>query len=400
MTKLPRVPMTADEFLEWVQTQEEKYELVDGYPVPKFLEDWPHPPKTAGKPSRPPPIVNSRIASNLERLLNDALERHDPSRIAIQRPMVEIGPFGCVPSVAVIDNDPAPGRTTVQRAYLLAEVMDDDTREEQEDRVFLYRDHPDCEVILAIEPGWVCVHVWQRQGKGEETTYRTLESMGDYTPLPAFGATISVADLYAGTHLAPGKGDRAVLLDFSEGRISRLTAMHRLGGISYSELLDRIAEAGLTLPQVSDEEAERMANTMNAVLDGDQDGIVLATVNAPYKREIDASQLAQCLRSRDPGDWRVHVANFLTDVRPGLVIAFAERHGIGLDALADTYRDLKRATGERSHALEAALAKALAPAWQRENAEAIRQHNEMIEREGLPLWPPFWMRDDENDKET
>ncbi len=34
--KMPRLPMTADEFPERAETQEEKWELVDGYPVPKF----------------------------------------------------------------------------------------------------------------------------------------------------------------------------------------------------------------------------------------------------------------------------------------------------------------------------------------------------------------------------
>ncbi|MBD2746679.1 hypothetical protein IC232_08180 [Microvirga sp. BT688] len=37
--KMPRLPMTADEFLEWAATQEEKWELVDGYPVPKFCDE-------------------------------------------------------------------------------------------------------------------------------------------------------------------------------------------------------------------------------------------------------------------------------------------------------------------------------------------------------------------------
>ena len=37
--KMPRLPMTADEFLEWAETQEEKWELVDGYPVPKFCDE-------------------------------------------------------------------------------------------------------------------------------------------------------------------------------------------------------------------------------------------------------------------------------------------------------------------------------------------------------------------------
>jgi hypothetical protein len=65
--------------------------------------------------------------------------------------------------------------------------------------------------------------------------------------------------------------NRAVLVDFSEGRISRHQAMHRLGDICYIELLDRIAAAGLTLPQVSEAEAKRTATKMWSVLDGSCD---------------------------------------------------------------------------------------------------------------------------------
>ncbi|MPR06178.1 hypothetical protein [Microvirga tunisiensis] len=37
--KMPSLPMSADAFLEWAETQEEKWELVDGYPVPKFRDE-------------------------------------------------------------------------------------------------------------------------------------------------------------------------------------------------------------------------------------------------------------------------------------------------------------------------------------------------------------------------
>jgi Putative restriction endonuclease len=39
----------------------------------------------------PPTITHNRIAGNLERLLNDRLERHTPSLLATQRPGLELG---------------------------------------------------------------------------------------------------------------------------------------------------------------------------------------------------------------------------------------------------------------------------------------------------------------------
>src|SRR5450432_3377164 len=53
----------------------------------------------------PPTIAHNRIASNLERLLNDALDRHDPARLATQRPGIELGSIAYrpEPDVGVID---------------------------------------------------------------------------------------------------------------------------------------------------------------------------------------------------------------------------------------------------------------------------------------------------------
>lgn len=90
------------------------------------------------------------------------------------------------------------------------------------------------------------------------------------------------------------------------------------------------------------------------------DKLVLATVNAPYKRSIDAATLRDCLARRDLDPWLVHVATFFTDVAPELVFEFADRHGISRSRLAKAYRAVKRKTGERNPKLEADLV-ALAP---------------------------------------
>lgn len=89
----------------------------------------------------------------------------------------------------------------------------------------------------------------------------------------------------------------------------------------------------------------------------DGDGLVLSTTNAPYRRRIDAQTLAQCVRTGDTGSWTVHVATFFADVRPGLVVSFAERHEIDLETLARTYHSIRDETGERNSDLEAELAR-------------------------------------------
>ena len=70
-------------------------------------------------------IAHNRIASNLERLLNDALDFHDASRIAVQRPGIELGSgdYRPEPDVGVIDADYDENLRFVVRAFLLAEVV-------------------------------------------------------------------------------------------------------------------------------------------------------------------------------------------------------------------------------------------------------------------------------------
>jgi hypothetical protein len=82
------------------------------------------------------------------------------------------------------------------------------------------------------------------------------------------------------------------------------------------------------------------------------DDLVLGTTNAPYRRSIRAKELVDALMSGESGRWTVHVATFFTDVRPELVLRFAELHGIPKHELASTYDKVMAATGEANLALE------------------------------------------------
>ncbi|MEH3148322.1 MAG: Uma2 family endonuclease [Methylobacterium frigidaeris] len=185
---------------------EERWELIDGAPVMMT----------------PPLIDHNRIASNLERLLNDALEGYDPGREAVQRPGVELGldaralaelGFGAAyrpePDVAVIDYDPAPGRRFIGRSYLLAEVVSGTDDEPVlagglpwiDAKTRLYRAHAACETVLVVEQRRIEVAAWLRGPEG--WTRRTLRDPEADLTLPAFGLSCPVGALYAGTHLRP-----------------------------------------------------------------------------------------------------------------------------------------------------------------------------------------------------
>jgi Uma2 family endonuclease len=158
----------------------------------------------------PPTIAHNRIASNLERLLNDALASRDPSRIAVQRPGVELssGDYRPEPDVSVIDVDYEASQRFVDRAYLLAEVVSDTDEvgvpETEKSWIDVKRDiylgHPVCETVLIIEQDRMEVRVDVKTDKG--WTSRTLDH-ADELHLPEFGLTCAVADLYQGTPLCP-----------------------------------------------------------------------------------------------------------------------------------------------------------------------------------------------------
>jgi hypothetical protein len=87
------------------------------------------------------------------------------------------------------------------------------------------------------------------------------------------------------------------------------------------------------------------------------DGLVLGTVNSPYKRNITASILEACLKNAELGDWPVHVASFFTEVRPNLVLGFAALHGISNIKLAHAYLAMKSETGQSNPELETELSR-------------------------------------------
>lgn len=158
----------------------------------------------------PPTIAHNRIAGNLERLLNDGLAVHDRSRLATQRPGLELGSgdFKPEPDVGVIDADYELGQRFVSRAYLLAEVVSatDEVQVPGTDRLWIevkrdiYRAHPFCEAVLIIEQDRIEVSVDVKTAEGWIS--RTLGAR-DEISLPAFGLRAPVTALYEGTPLRP-----------------------------------------------------------------------------------------------------------------------------------------------------------------------------------------------------
>src|SRR5260370_30073488 len=107
-----------------------------------------------------PTIAHDHIAGNLERMLNNCLERYAPSLLALQRPRLELGSSHYRPQadVGVIDIGYEAGQRFVEKAYLLAEVSSeaDEVVVPGTDRKWIdvkreiYRSHGHCEAVLVV----------------------------------------------------------------------------------------------------------------------------------------------------------------------------------------------------------------------------------------------------------
>jgi Uma2 family endonuclease len=194
--------MSGAEFRSFQETRpdHERWELIKGVPVMMV----------------PPFIAHQRIAGNLERLLNDALATHDPTRFAVQGSGVELGnlvleEFGedyrPEPDVMVFDADYEPRQRFVERAYLVAEIVSDTDHQsvpgEKEPWIAikrrLYRAHPPCEAVLLVEPLRIEIAVDLRTNDGWEAT--KLTRLDEALIVPSCGLKCLVADVYDGTPL-------------------------------------------------------------------------------------------------------------------------------------------------------------------------------------------------------
>jgi Uma2 family endonuclease len=190
-------PMSGSEFRSFQERRpdRERWELVAGVPI-RII---------------PPTIAHNRIASNLEHLLNDALDLHDPSRMAVQRPGIELGSgdYRPAPDVGVIDADYDENQRFVVRAYLLAEIVSgsDDvpvpgTQERWIDvKRQIYLAHDACEALLIVQQGRIEAQLDIRTPSGWKSA--TISGLSAELNLPPFGLKCSLGELYAGTPLHP-----------------------------------------------------------------------------------------------------------------------------------------------------------------------------------------------------
>jgi Uma2 family endonuclease len=158
----------------------------------------------------PPTIAHNRIAGNLERLLNDCLDRYVPSMLATQRPGLNLssGEYQPEPDVGVIEANYGAGQRFVEKAYLLAEVVSstDHVSVPNTDLRWidvkrdLYRSHEHCKAVLVIAQDRMEVELNVKTDAGWTSSVLSGE---DEIVIPRFGFRCFVRDLYEGTPLQP-----------------------------------------------------------------------------------------------------------------------------------------------------------------------------------------------------
>lgn len=190
----PVAPLSIETFRTWLESRpdNEHWELIGG--VPMMMA--------------PPTKAHQRIAANLDRLLGDALEKYRPEWTSYQRVGLNLAPvtpdYDPEPDVVVVDADP-PGIDDrySDHFYLAAEIVSESDRKSVEGKRDVYKRHPACRCVLVIEQDRVDARVWTLNDG--DWTGRHLSKPEDELILDDFGLRCTLADLYRGTALQPGK---------------------------------------------------------------------------------------------------------------------------------------------------------------------------------------------------
>jgi Uma2 family endonuclease len=191
MAEALSVPLSIDAFRAWLGSRpdEEHWELIAG--VPMMMA--------------PATKAHQRIASNLETLLNDAFEGHQPAFTAYQRVGLNLAPiapdYDPEPDVVVIDTDSPDEDRYADRFYLAAEVVSSSDQKTVESKREIYKRHADCRCVLIIRQDRFDVSVVLLTQAG--WTERRLTKATDELVLEGFGLHCTLADLYRGTALQP-----------------------------------------------------------------------------------------------------------------------------------------------------------------------------------------------------
>ncbi len=172
---------SAEAFLDWVEKQSERFELVEGVPIRM--------------------MAGARQSHNVA--TSNILVALAPSakamgcRTTSSDTAVKTGPSGVrYPDVVVDCGPPDPSAKAATRPTVVVEVSSPGTLAvDLTDKMDEYRAHDDIRVILLVEPDVVFVKVYRRETHGRWTVER-YDGLDQTVELPEVNATVSLRDIY------------------------------------------------------------------------------------------------------------------------------------------------------------------------------------------------------------
>jgi len=178
--------MTEDEFFEFVQTRDEKWELINGEPM-----------MMAGATQR-----HQDIAANTLTSLHTQLRGKKCRPTAADTGVPTINGTIRYPDVVVDCGKRDDQAMRATAPTLVIEVLSPSTRGfDSHKKVIEYKSHPDIKYILLIDTNNACSLLHFRDGEGwGEVMY---DSLDDVIEFPEIGATLALSDIYYGLELKP-----------------------------------------------------------------------------------------------------------------------------------------------------------------------------------------------------
>jgi Uma2 family endonuclease len=181
--------MTPEEFYAWQEPMDEKYELVDGYPVKMMT----------GASRRHDQIVVNILAELHRQLRGTGCRPFTADTAVATRPRTRRRPDAGVECGPLQDEEYA-----VREPKLLVEVLSPSTREvDLFNKIEEYRGLDSLDYVLFIEPHVPQAYLWSR-GEDRGWSNVTLEGLQSAVVLPSLSVQLKLEDVYEGLQFRPG----------------------------------------------------------------------------------------------------------------------------------------------------------------------------------------------------
>jgi len=181
--------MSVEEFFDWCRDQEERYELVDGVPIPLRA--------MSGASTRHDAIAVNIIVALGNQLRGTGCRPTTPDtavRTAIRRVRR--------PDVTVECAPPSAASYEATNPVAVLEVLSPTTRKNDRNaKLPEYLKHPLLRTIVLIDPDLMDVLIYRRSAGGDWEDERLMEASQSFA-IEGTAARLSLADIYAGVDFA------------------------------------------------------------------------------------------------------------------------------------------------------------------------------------------------------